>query len=127
MKYYHATLWDNYLSSINKEGLKIEKAIDRRIYLCKTPDDCKRFFEVRPYIWDKVITILTLELDESTVFESTDHIEKYFGCKAYYTDKDVPPEFIKRFFNYEYPEERKQIAKSMKNESILQVGNSGCL
>lgn len=118
MTYYHATLWENY-PSIKAEGLRIDKSLDLRIYLCKTADDCKRFFEIRPHLWDKVITVLKLELDESTVFESTDHDEKYFGCKAYYTEQDVPPERIKSFSNYEYIEERKQIAREIREKLKL--------
>lgn len=85
MIYYHATEDKNYIN-ILMNGIK--SGFDGCVYLCKDPDHCIRFLDVRGVRED--IFVFAIDLDENEVKESHDHNEKFFGCKAYCYDGDIP-------------------------------------
>ena len=121
MIYYHATPKDNVFN-ITANGLK--RGIDGFTYLCKSEEDCLKFFytpsrfskvidepkqnnkwEIKNGIKSRIISkyimldkieiaVIPIDLDESTVFESTDHNAEYIKAAAFYIDYDIPKEKI---------------------------------
>lgn len=92
-KYWHATNLDNILEIINK-GLLTSKSCDNVIYLCEKEEDAVKFPAIRGI---KEILVCEVEVDEGFIHESFDHNEKFFGCKAYFCEKDIPSSNILQY------------------------------
>lgn len=92
---YHCTLIDN-MYSIKTEGLK--RGMDGVIYLTEKPEDAAKFLAARMIAPERmrIIEIHRRHFDEGFLEESTDHSERFFGCKAYMYGKDVPAKIIRK-------------------------------
>lgn len=93
--YYHATPFEN-LESILDQG--IHRGCDGIIYLTTEPQDAAKFVAIRGY---KEILVCKVELEEDQVFETFDHNEKFFGCKAYGYVDHIAAHDIRDYLKYE--------------------------
>lgn len=85
---YHATNFEN-LSSILSKG--ILRGCDGLVYLCDNKEDAAKFVAIRGI---ENIAVLGVRIDEKDVEESFDHSYRFFKCRAYTTNKDIPSDKI---------------------------------
>lgn len=98
MKFYHATLNKN-LYSIIHNGLKM--GIDHCVYLADSKENAYKFVRIRT---NEPILILEIDIptDKSNnIFESFDHSETFFKCKAWKYTNDIPFDWIINAWRYE--------------------------
>lgn len=84
-RYFHATTHEN-AEKIMQDGV-IRKGMDGGVYICKDAKEAVKFTVIRGH---KTGIIFEVELEDRKVFESHDHSEAFFGCKAYLYMDDIP-------------------------------------
>jgi hypothetical protein len=92
---YHCTVIEN-MYNIKVEGL--QRGMEGVIYLAEKPEDAAKFLAVRGIAPERmrIIEIHRRHFDEGFLEESTDHSERFFGCKAYMYGKDIPAKIIRK-------------------------------
>lgn len=101
-KYYHATPSKNLLSII-REGIKA--GCDGVVYLAKTKEDALKFVCIRCFANSENIVVLEVELPEDKVFETFDHNQQFFKCKAYGYTGNIPEKAIQNIWEYRITDE----------------------
>lgn len=91
---YHSTDSRN-IPAIMKEGIK--PGIDGCVYMCNAAEHTLRF---ATFSMAENISVIEFEVPEEDLEESFDHSEAFFRCKAWITDKVIPPSSIKNITNY---------------------------
>lgn len=84
MKFYHATT-GAAAESILKDGV-LKADHFGEVFLCRTPLDACKFVVIRGVT---LVSVLEVNLKRSEVYESHDHSEAFFGCKAYAHQGDI--------------------------------------
>ena len=97
MKFYHAAPRET-MEKIVGEG-KIRKSWDGEVYLCKKPEDSCKFLVIRGM---RKMSVIEVDISESSTRESHDHSEAFFRCKAYMYDGDITFTGNERVWDYEF-------------------------
>ena len=97
MKFYHAAPRET-MEKIVGEG-KIRKSWDGEVYLCKKPEDSCKFLVIRGM---RKMSVIEVDISESSTRESHDHSEAFFRCKAYMYDGDITLTGNERVWDYEF-------------------------
>lgn len=92
---YHATRYENLIGILNNG---IITGVDGIVYLCEEQKDAIKF----PFVsLVKDILVVEVELEESELFETFDHNEKFFGCRAYGIARKIEKSEITNYFRYD--------------------------
>ena len=94
-RYFHATTHEN-AEKIMQDGVT-RKGMDGGVYICKQPLEAARFVAIRGH---ETGTIFEVELEDRKVFETHDHNEEFFGCKAYMYTDDIPTAKVVKISRY---------------------------
>lgn len=86
------------MEKIVGEG-KIRKSWDGEVYLCKKPEDSCKFLVIRGM---RKMSVIEVDISESSTRESHDHSEAFFRCKAYMHDGDITLTGNERVWDYEF-------------------------
>lgn len=87
--FYHATDAKGF-ASISLEGIKGKYGV----FLADSPQNAVKFLLLRGYSEIYTFEIPASKLDASQIEESFDHDERFFQCKAWIYNKDIPLEAI---------------------------------
>lgn len=93
-KYYHATPSKNLLS-IMRDGIKA--GCDGVVYLAETREDALKFICIRCF---EDIVIFEVKLPEDKVYETFDHSQQFFKCKAYGYAGNISEKAIQNIWKY---------------------------
>lgn len=93
--YYHGTSPQNY-ASIVCNG--INASWDGFVYLADSVENAARFAAFKSdntSDFDVIVfAVKVRKKDESKIFESADHNERFWGCKAFVYDGSIPKEMV---------------------------------
>lgn len=94
-RYFHATTLEN-AEKIMQDGV-IRKSYDGGVYIYKDAKEAAKFTVIRGH---ETGIIFEVELEDRKVFESHDHSEAFFGCKAYLYMDDIPTAKVVKISRY---------------------------
>lgn len=100
-RYFHATTHEN-AEKIMQDGV-IRKSYDGGVYICKDAKEAAKFTKIRGH---ETGIIFEVELEDRKVFESHDHSEAFFGCKAYLYMDDIPTAKVVKISRYSTAQEK---------------------
>lgn len=95
---YHATPYENLINILDN-GIKADN--DGSVYLCNNSDDCVKFLAVRGIKHVVTFEVRIPKRLENRIFESFDHSQAFFKCRAFGFIGDIAPKMIKPFKHYD--------------------------
>lgn len=104
MKFYHATTGAAAESILNDGVLKADAFGE--VFLCRTPLDACKFVVIRGV---NLVSVLEINIKRSEVYESHDHSEAFFGCKAYAHHGDITLRGNVPVLTYDFRELMKEV------------------